>query len=183
VLIVWCCFAAAVLLVSLAVHASTFLGVDPMAECPGVMFIHLTIFPPFIAAIYYSSRATGPGQKHLDPVVNSAPLWLRGLTGVFFVYALVNFGIFLILNEGGGPHEQDGKFVLSSHGKVLRELSEEEYHQQQAYVVRGFSGHWMVFSSAALMLLVGAAKLRRGSADRPPEPTAAERGGGRLPIP
>jgi hypothetical protein len=176
VLIGWCWFAAAVLIVSLVVHASTFLGIDPMAVWPGVMFIHLAIFPPFIAAIYYASRIGGAKQGRQDRVISSAPLWLRILAGVFFAYALVNFAIFLVLVEGGGPHEREGKYVLEEHGTVLRELSEAEYHQHRAYVVRGFSGHWMLFSSAALMGLVGAARLRGRSVEAP-APTSVSRAG------
>ena len=161
VLIGWCWLAAAVLIVSLVVHVSTFLGIDPMEKWPGVMLIHLAIFPPFIAAISYANRIGGPKQGRQDRVIDTAPRWLRILTGLFFAYALVNFAIFLVLVEGGGPHERDGKYLLTSHGTVLRELSEAEYHRQRAYVVRGFSGHWMLFSSGALMMLVGAARLRR----------------------
>jgi hypothetical protein len=163
VLIGWCWFAAAVLIVSLVVHASTFLGIDPMEEWPGVMFLHLAIFPPFIAAILYADRIGGPKQGRQDRVASSAPRWLQIMTGVFFVYAFVNFAIFLVLVEGGGPHERDGKYFLTSHGTVLRELSEAEYHQQRAYVVRGFSGHWMLFSGASLMILVGVVRLRRST--------------------
>jgi hypothetical protein len=167
VLIGWCWFAAAVLIVSLIVHASTFLGIDPMEEWPGVMLIHLAIFPPFFAAISYANRIGGRRQGRQDKVVNSAPRWLQILTGVFFAYAFVNFAIFIILVEGGSPHEHDGKYFLNSHGTVVRELSEAEYHRQCAYVVRGFSGHWMLFSSASLMTLVGAARLRRRSTAAP----------------
>src|SRR5262245_28029030 len=131
VLIGWCCFAAAVLIVSLVVHASTFLGIDPMARWPRVMFIHLAIFPPFIAALYYSWRTGGKEQRYRDRVFNSAPLWLRVLTGLSFVYALVNFGIFVVLSEGGVPHERDGKYFVQNHGTVLRQLSEAEYHRHQ----------------------------------------------------
>jgi hypothetical protein len=166
-LIGWCWFAAAVLVVSLVVHASTFLGIDPMARWPGVMLIHLAIFPPFIAAIYYAQRVGGKKPGHQDRVFNSAPLGLRILTGLFSVYALVNFAAFVILSEGGVPHERDGKYFLHEHGTFLRELSEAEYHRKQAYVVRGFSGHWMLFSCAALTMFVGAARLRRRSAEVP----------------
>lgn len=166
-LVAWCLFAAAVLIVSLVVHVSTFLGIDPLAKWPGVMFIHLAIFPPFIAAICYANRIGGPKQGCQDSVINSAPRWLQIVTGLFFAYALVNFAIFMVLNEGGGPHERDGKYFLTSHGTVLRELTEAEYHLHRAYVVRGFTGHWMLFASAALMLLVGAARLRHRSAGAP----------------
>jgi TRAP-type C4-dicarboxylate transport system permease large subunit len=98
VLIGWCWVAAAVLLVSIAAHVSTFLGIDPIAEWPGVMFIHLAIFPPFGATLHYANRVGGKkgGQ---DRVTKSAPPWLRKVTGVLFLYAFVNFGIFIITNQ------------------------------------------------------------------------------------
>lgn len=166
-LIAWCWAAAAVLIVSLAAHVSTFLGIDPMTRWPGVMFIHVAIFPPFIAAICYANRIGGPEEKRQEKAMNAAPRWLRILTGFFFVYTFVNFAIFIVLNEGGGPEERDGKYLLMSHGRVIREITEEEYHRQQAYVVRGFSGHWMMFSCAALMLLVGASRLRGVPSEAP----------------
>ena len=179
-LIGWCWFAAVVLIVSFVVHASTFLGIDPLAKWPGLMLIHLAIFPPFIAAICYANRTAGTKQGSSDPVVSSAPWWLRLLTGVSVVYAIANFVLFIILMEGGAPSERDGKYVLHTHGTVIRELSEAEYHQKRAYELRGFSGHWMAFSSGALMMLVGAANLRRRTAQvpaprlvPPPRPSAA----------
>ena len=63
----------------------------------------------------------------------------------FFAYALINFALFFFLSKGGVPDVRDGKYVLHNHGQVIRELSEDEYELQKAYVVRGFSGHWMVF--------------------------------------
>jgi len=43
------------------------------------------------------------------------------------------------------PDVRDGKYVLHNHGQVIRELSENEYEWQKAYILRGFSGHWMAF--------------------------------------
>jgi hypothetical protein len=72
------------------------------------MSIHVAIFPPFIAALCYANRIGGPGQKHQDKAMNAAPRWLRILTGVLITYALVNFAIFMVLNEGGGPTSVTG---------------------------------------------------------------------------
>jgi hypothetical protein len=65
-------------------------------------FIHVAIFPPFIAALHYANRIGGSEQERQDKVMSAAPRWLQILTGVFFTYALVNFAIFMVLNEGGG---------------------------------------------------------------------------------
>jgi hypothetical protein len=161
VLIGWCSFSAVLLIVCVVVHASTFLGIDPIAKWPGVMFLHVAIFPPFFAAVYYSKGFGIKDQMHQQRAGKSAPRWLRILTGAFFVYAFLNFAVFAILSEGGMPAKRDGKYVVTSRGKVLRELSEAEFHRRQAYVVRGFSGHWMLFGCASLMFLVGEARLRR----------------------
>jgi hypothetical protein len=67
---------------------------------------------------------------------------------------LVNFAIFLFLVRDGSPsHRPDGSFALTSHGRLVREVSEEEFHRYQAYVARGFSGHWMLFYGVSLVVL------------------------------
>ena len=144
--VLWCVFAATVLVASMVVHGATFLGVGPM---PGVMVIHVLIFPPFIAALVYANRLGGPPRERQKKAMAAAPLWLRVAVGVFFVYAVVNFGLFFHLSEGGVPRATAGGYELHSHGQVLHSLTEAEFRQHQAYVVRGFSGHWMVFSGAA----------------------------------
>lgn len=158
----WSFSAGAVLLISMVVHGSTFLGNDPMEVIPGVMWITLLIFPLFIAALAYVTKIGAARHIKIDKVIAYCPLWLRVMTGMFFVYALVNFAIVGVLSEGGGPHKRAGRFVLQSHGRIIRELTEEEYHQHRAYVVRGFSGHWMLFSSGSLMAFVAVLRLRKG---------------------
>jgi hypothetical protein len=48
--------------------------------------------------------------------------------------------------EGGSPSVENGNYYLHNHGQKIRDLSKEEYQRFSAYVVRGFSGHWMLFS-------------------------------------
>jgi hypothetical protein len=73
------------------------------------------------------------------------PRWARYTVKAFFAYAVINFALFFVLSKGGAAEERDGRYVLHNHGEIIRELSPEEYEQQRAYVLRGFSGHWMVF--------------------------------------
>ena len=48
-----------------------------------------------------------------------------------------------IIDVGG----QDSKGIaLNDHGKVVRELTKQEYQHLQTLEVRGFSGHWILFS-------------------------------------
>jgi hypothetical protein len=150
----WAAMASAVFVASLAAHLATFVGIDPLESVPDVMLLHLTMFPPFIAGIVYAKKSQRGG---LTPQQFQAavPRWLQLLVAVSFVYAMVNFGLFMALSAAGAPTKRDGRYFIAHGRAVAHEITEAEFHQQQAYVVRGFSGHWMLFSSAALLMIVG----------------------------
>jgi hypothetical protein len=167
-LFAWCILALLILLASIVVHASTFFGIDPIAVHPGVMMIHLAIFPPFIAALIYAKQLNHSEKDGQKNAMERAPRWIRIATGIFGAYAAVNFILFMVLSEGVGAYQQDGKFVLRSSGRVISEISEEKFHRRQAYVARGFSGHWMLFSCAALMMLSGVREARKAGFPKAP---------------
>ena len=73
------------------------------------------------------------------------PRHIQILVLVFAAYTFVNFMLFFYLSEGASPGISIGSYVLQSHGTVIRELTESEYNWQQAYILRGFSGHWLIF--------------------------------------
>jgi len=147
-------FGAAVFLAALAAHASTFLGIDPMDEVPGVMWIHLLVFVPFGAGFIFE----GGGKRMWSE--KYAPRWLSWLMRATFAYALGNFLVFMfvmLLAGGGGPVQEGSKFFMRGKGHS-REITEAEFHSYRRWVVRGFSGHWMLFTSAGLVMLVGSAR-------------------------
>jgi hypothetical protein len=86
-----------------------------------------------------------PKKDFWREIFAAMPRWGRYTIKAFFAYAIINFALFIFLSRGGVPDVRDGKYVLHNHGQVVRELSENEYEWQKAYVIRGFSGHWMVF--------------------------------------
>jgi hypothetical protein len=90
-----------------------------------------------------------------------APRWMRRSLTVFGIYALINFALFFILVREGSPRMRNGKPFLMNRSTVVREISEAEFHKRQADLVRGFSGHWMMFSTAAMTLLSGVAAHRK----------------------
>jgi hypothetical protein len=61
------------------------------------------------------------------------------------IYVPINFFTLLGSAEGGSVDERNGVYVLHKGGEVVRVLTEQEYRRQKAYVVRGVSGHWMLF--------------------------------------
>ncbi len=153
-------FSSICLLLSAVVHISTFFGIDPNAETSIFWLLHLFVFIAIIGGAYFVDQAVD-GDKHKHHlVIKSSPAWLKYLTGAFFVYGIFNFTVFLALSEGT-PDYDGARYSLQDHGNFIREITEQEFHQAQALVARGFSGHWMLFYSLALLLLIGAYRYHR----------------------
>jgi len=79
-------------------------------------------------------------------VIKTIPNYAILIAICSFLYAFINFSIFLTLMEGGSPEENNGIYYLHNHGQKIRDLTFSEYQRFLAYEVRGFSGHWIIFS-------------------------------------
>jgi hypothetical protein len=131
-------------ILSLVVHASALLGVDVAARFSGVWLLHVGIFIVFFPLILFVRKDFG-AKLSLKQVGVTLPRWVIGVGVLIFLYAFANFLLFMAGSEGGSATMQNGNYVLLSHGTLIRELTASEYVQFQANVVRGFSGHWLVF--------------------------------------
>lgn len=121
---------------SILVHSLTCFRVDVSAHVPWVWALHLGCFIAIIPLI---------GKDLWRRVIIPLPVWAKSMAAVFAAYVFINGGLAFIHALGGTPDIWDGRFVLHQHGTFVRELSDAEYHVEQAYVLRGFSGHWMIF--------------------------------------
>lgn len=143
-------------LVSGAAHILSFTAVDLERALPSVFLLHIGIFVVWIPAVFAANKLTREqGQKDFLKVLRQCcPVWLVRLCGGLFCYALFNF-IFTIavLKQGGGPSISNGEKVLSSHGRVIKKLTDDEYRRHQSYDIRLFSGHWMIFYLTAALIL------------------------------
>jgi hypothetical protein len=129
---------------SLVVHVSAALGVDVAARFPGVWLLHVGIFVVFLPLVIVLRRDFG-AKPSLKQIGATLPRWLIVVGALIIVYAFANFLAFMMGSEGGSPGMEDGKYVLLNHGTLIRELTAAEYVRFQANIVRGFSGHWLVF--------------------------------------
>jgi|SRR5215470_5836048 len=134
-------YAACGLVLSLAVHLMTFFGVQPGGEA--LFFgLHIGIFPLWLPVVLLAQRMSGGstrlGWRDWWALLDGCPHWMKVMTQGFFIYALINFAIFIIMvpaqkHQAGGP---------------------------PSMVWHGFSGHWMAFYSAGLAIVTAA--YRRG---------------------
>ena len=137
-------FAAIALLSSLAVHLAALLGIDLATRFPAVWLLHLSIFVVFIPFVFQARRERGARPSGAT-IWALYPRWAR-LLGLFLAgYVALNFALFIHKTEGGSPLIRDGQFVLQAHGRFIRTLTADEYQAQQVNILRGFSGHWLIF--------------------------------------
>jgi len=126
--------AAVGLIVSLFVHAEAWMG-RQVAPTPVFFLLHLGIFVVFFPALLVSRQMVGDLHRRdfWKAVLKNVPNWMRYMVYVFFIYAFLNFFLFMSQQPGhrGEPDTLDW---------------------------RGFSGHWMLFYSASMAILYAAAR-------------------------
>jgi hypothetical protein len=129
-------FAATGLVLSIVVHVLAFFGMTlPIKDA--VFGLHMGIFVIWIPVV-----ALNQGRNRND-VFKQGPKWMQRTLTVVFVYAMASFIYFIATAPSRGERK-------SSAGKPA-----------PASVVRGFSGHWLLFYSAGLAALWNARCARR----------------------
>ncbi|MGE4070668.1 MAG: hypothetical protein AB7E72_05785 [Lysobacterales bacterium] len=140
---------------ALAVHLGTFLTAGLQPDLSSVWPLHAGLFAVFIPMVFSLRKRFGksPDQRQILSVL---PRWAIRSIAVVFAYVVVNFAVFVYHTHNGSPGVRGDSFVIEEHGRVVQEISESQYLQLQAYVSRGFSGHWLLFYLVpALYFLAG----------------------------
>jgi len=128
---------------SLLVHGLTFAHIDVITLFPKIWLMHFGCLIGGVPITLILRQRLGKNYS-INDISSILPRWAFILLMAAFFYAIANFVMFIILSEGGSPLIREGKFVLQSHGTFIRELTENEYHIQRAYVMRCFSGFWLL---------------------------------------
>jgi hypothetical protein len=152
-------------LASLVAHGLSLADIDVQRYVPPVMLLHLGIFVVMVPAILELRRneafqrfeASGL-RNRMNPFASmkvffaGLPTWMAVIAGAGFFYAVVNFLIFAA-NIPGSASIMEGRYVLYSHGTILRYITRAEYDHFKAQDLRGFSGHWIAFYGMGAALL------------------------------
>jgi len=133
------------LVLSIIVHVLAHLGYAPFGEWTFILHVGIfVVWLPAILALYRGgvvkfqmSMRPSAGWRMWQQMVRGSPKWMQRMTVGFFIYGFVSFFLFVAFSAGGVA----GK----SHG--IPDTPTQ---------VWGFSGHWMIFYSAALTILYSA---------------------------
>lgn len=111
---------------SIIVHSATFLDIDLIRRFPWVMWLNFGMFVVFPPLLFSTDNKIQNRDEIWQKIMASMPLWAKIMMGVSFVYAFVyafiNLTLSIILSGSGNATLEDGRYLL-----------------------RGFSGHWMIF--------------------------------------
>lgn len=125
------------LVLSIASHIAALLGTrGSLGDLTFVLHVGAIVIglPAVLVAHRISKHAAA--KDFWKAALRGCPQWMRYMTYGFFGYALLNFAFFIFTApKGGGPGAMPPQ------------------------VMRGFSGHWMVFYSAFLAVFYSAASL------------------------
>lgn len=146
----WIFFAPALVgfVASLAVHLRTYFADPARSGRPSVLLLHVfCIATCFLMFPFIRRMEKLWGQK-----VTFAKDYggRRGqlVISVLFAYALINFVLFLgscVVNGQMRVWEKNGTYYARGGKAGDREIGGAEYQQHQVRMLRGFSGHWMLF--------------------------------------
>jgi hypothetical protein len=130
--------------VALAVHVLTIRGVDVSSRFPYIWAMHAVVLLYYVSLFLLIPEVFQYG-RHFNIWLDNLPGWALLGNGILLAYAAVNFVVCLHLMGGGGADIVNGEHVLTSHGQVLAQLTEAQYHVKRAYQQRMFSGGWVAF--------------------------------------
>ena len=152
-----------------AVHAATYLGIDPMTWCPALWKTQiLVVVAGFSTLLSGNVRPLPRGSSVLDPLEPELPLGgaanvddadlarlmrpnrRKLIAAGLAAYAVVTFFVSLGILEGGQPGQRDGSYLLVAHGKSSRHSPSHSTGGDLAVQTRFATGYWMfVFYLAA----------------------------------
>jgi hypothetical protein len=127
--------------VSLASHVCALVGLpQPLGD--RAFILHIGIFVVWLPAVIVGNKLARDykQEEFWEAALRGCPRWMTLTAKIFFVYAIINFALF-VLSGSTGRHQ---------HGAGM-----------PPEVVRGFSGHWMVFYSAAFCILYSAIQVAK----------------------
>jgi hypothetical protein len=149
-------------LVSIAIHVLAIF--DQIGDSDAIFLMHLGVFVVWLPAILslraeQKEKNEGQATRQIPlslfiDIFKRIPLPIAILAIAGFVYALINFVLFMTTNAVNGTPTHIGDiYMLQNRGEQVKILTAQEYLHLKSAVVRGFSGHWIAFYGLAVAFL------------------------------
>ncbi len=158
-------FAVTGWILGLIVHLLSITDFDITDKVPFVWALHIGVFivgVPTVIDLKKNEELVEYQQSGMLNRINPfefskimfryTPTWLTIIAIGGFFYTIINFMLFMN-SYPGAPDVKNGQYILHNHGRLIKTLTEQEYHHYKANEVRVFSGHWLAFYGLAAAVL------------------------------
>jgi hypothetical protein len=139
-------FALTGLLLTLITHLLTFAYINIDLYLP-IWSLSLTFGSIVLIFLAIEWNAPEKKEKAIEEDNKFIPNWLFNIKVILIIYTVFNFLFCLVYLTEGGLHAdvKNGKYVLTNHGWVKREITKEIYYDQLNYEARIMHGHCILF--------------------------------------
>lgn len=150
--------AAIVFAFATLIHIPAVFGVG-LIEPNGSLFflMHVVCLALMASYVFIIKKTNGAEKLNYNALLADLSMPVKIAVLIGFAYSIFNFAWFL-LNMPYTPVARQTGYFLLDHGKTIRAITKEEYKLAQAAIVRGFSGHWLLFSGFVLASAYGRAQ-------------------------
>ena len=137
--------AASALAASLTVYALSFVGKTMDEMFRWVMLLTVGVFP-LVIPMYAVEYSAIKNSKFLwDAIWRGLPKWAVRATQIGFLFFAAHFVLFLVQSHAASPEIINGKYVLSNHGQIVKELTASQYKWLKGSELRLFATGWLSF--------------------------------------
>lgn len=99
----------------------------------------------------FESRSLESKRAFWRDAMRALPAWARGIVTVFWLVAIAHFVWFFFSGHRGVPTIKDGQFIIDSHGRIIKVLTEHEYWALKGEEVRSLASLMVaVYLNAAM---------------------------------
>ena len=113
---------------------------------PWVITFCIGIFVVMVPLIAVQRQAPKDNSDLLDQLFAPAVRkWVVPVIQFLLLFFVVHFVLFLVQSHVAGPEIVNGRYVLSSHGRIVRVITYSDYLRLKAGELRLFATGWMVF--------------------------------------
>jgi hypothetical protein len=137
--------AASALAASLIVYALSFVGTTMDEMFRWAMLLHAGVFALFLP-MYVVEYSAIKNSKYLwDRIWRGLPRWAVRAIQVGGLLFAAHFVLFLVQSHAASPEIVNGAYVLSDHGRIVKELTESQYRWLKGDELRLFATGWLSF--------------------------------------
>ena len=128
------------------IYRGSFVGLTMDSSRPWIIILSVGVFAVIVPLIAVE-RASSNDSNDLWRQVFAAPVpqWVTPASYFLVLFAVAHFVLFLVQSHAAGPAIVNGQYVLSSHGRTVKVITDSDYLRLKAAELRLFASGWMLF--------------------------------------